>query len=97
MLIDDYGLWDGCTRAVHEYLGPHRRPKTCIVHPRVARICANVEFSRWRVETPTVRSYAVGSSLRVRSERVKAAAAESWRSPRSAEQEPDTPTAGGPP
>lgn len=27
VLIDDYGIWDGCTRAVHEYLSMHRRPE----------------------------------------------------------------------
>lgn len=27
VLIDDYGTWDGCTRAVHDYLSKHSRPE----------------------------------------------------------------------
>jgi O-methyltransferase len=27
VIIDDYGTWDGCTRAVHAYLGEHGRPE----------------------------------------------------------------------
>ncbi len=27
VLIDDYGDWDGCTRAVHEYLTEAERPE----------------------------------------------------------------------
>ena len=26
VIIDDYGTWDGCTRAVHAYLAEHNRP-----------------------------------------------------------------------
>jgi len=25
IIIDDYGTWDGCTRAVHDYLAQHKR------------------------------------------------------------------------
>ena len=25
VIIDDYGTWDGCTRAVHDYLSAHKR------------------------------------------------------------------------
>jgi O-methyltransferase len=34
ILIDDYGTWDGCTRAVHEYLSKHRRPEEIRRHGR---------------------------------------------------------------
>jgi O-methyltransferase len=27
VIIDDYGVWDGCTRAVHTYLAEQRRPE----------------------------------------------------------------------
>lgn len=27
VLIDDYGTWDGCTRAVHQYLADQQRPE----------------------------------------------------------------------
>jgi O-methyltransferase len=27
VIIDDYGTWDGCTRAVHAYLAQHDRPE----------------------------------------------------------------------
>jgi O-methyltransferase len=27
LVIDDYGTWDGCTRAVHDYLSRHKRPE----------------------------------------------------------------------
>lgn len=27
VLIDDYGSWQGCTKAVHEYLAAHQRPE----------------------------------------------------------------------
>ena len=27
LIIDDYGVWDGCTRAVHDYLSAQSRPE----------------------------------------------------------------------
>jgi hypothetical protein len=27
VIIDDYGTWDGCTRAVHDYLAANKRPE----------------------------------------------------------------------
>ena len=27
VIIDDYGVWDGCTKAVHDYLSAHKRPE----------------------------------------------------------------------
>jgi O-methyltransferase len=27
VIIDDYGTWDGCTRALHDFLSAHKRPE----------------------------------------------------------------------
>lgn len=27
VIIDDYGVWEGCTRAVHRYLADNERPE----------------------------------------------------------------------
>lgn len=32
ILIDDYYTWDGCTRAVHDYLSEHKRPERITTH-----------------------------------------------------------------
>jgi hypothetical protein len=34
VVIDDYGIWDGCTRAVHDYLSVQLRPEPIQQHGR---------------------------------------------------------------
>lgn len=34
LVIDDYGTWDGCTRAVHDYLSKYKRPEAINRHGR---------------------------------------------------------------
>lgn len=34
IVIDDYGTWDGCTRAVHDYLSRYQRPEAIRRHGR---------------------------------------------------------------
>jgi O-methyltransferase len=36
VIIDDYYAWDGCTRAVHDYLSRHDRPYRMISLPDLA-------------------------------------------------------------
>jgi hypothetical protein len=46
VIIDDYGTWDGCTRAVHDYFSENKRPEAIGRYGTSAIPCITVRDER---------------------------------------------------